>query len=304
MSSTSPQKMANQLSNMLSAVLGDERFPVNVEELIYEYSKNFPDPVTKIRKVSLDGFEGMLRPSKKRNEWHILYNESPAYVGRERFTLAHEFCHYLLDRTHLDQSITDRSDLEFHCNPLNQNQWNKSEHEREQNADTFASYLLMPINDFRIQTQGQTIDLELFRHITNRYGVSLTAALLKWIEFTDQMAAMIISRDGFALWGRASSSATKRGIFIQSGMGIPENSHSSSNNSTDGKLVSIPPQSWPLTKRAQATHEMSIYSTRIEKTITLVLFKDNEWVDHDEEQTFDSFDRFTNFEQAMSKKRY
>ncbi len=299
----SPKNKANQLSNMLTAVLGDERFPVNVEELIYEYSKKSPDPVTKILKVSLDGFEGMLRPSKKRNEWHILYNESPAYLGRERFTLAHEFCHYLLDRTPLEQAVTNRGDLEFHCNPLNQNKWSQSEHEREQNADTFASYLLMPINDFRIQTQGQAVDLELFRHVTNRYGVSLTAALLKWIEFTDQMAAMIISRDGFALWGRASSSATQRGIFIRSGMEIPKNSHSSSNNSTDGKLVSTSPQSWPLTKRAQATHEMSVYSTRIEKTITLVLFKDNEWVDHDEEKTFDSFDQFMKFDKTMSQKR-
>ena len=291
--------MAIQLSQMLTAVLGEDRYPVNVERLIYEYSKNFPDPVTKIRKVSLNGFEGMLRPSSKKQEWHILYNESPAYVGRERFTLAHEFSHYLLDRTPLDKIIytnSERANLEFHCNPMAQNQWDKEEEEeREKNADTFASYLLMPINDFRVQAKGQTIDLELFKHIANRYGVSLTAAILKWIEFTDQLAAMVVSRDGFALWGRASSNAFKKGIFIRTGMEIPAKSHSQLNNGTEGKLLSVDPRSWPVSNKAKATHEMSIYSSRIEQTITIVLFEDSGWIDFKEEKTTDSFDRFMKF---------
>lgn len=287
--------MAIQLSQMLETVLGEDRYPVDVDGLIYEYSKNFPDPVTKIRKVSLDGFEGMLRPSSKKQEWHILFNEAPAYVGRERFTVAHEFAHYLLDRTPLKKTInteSERTNLEFHCNPMGQNLWDQEEQQREQNADTFASYLLMPINDFRLQAADQTIDLELFKYIANRYGVSLTAAILKWIEFTDQLAAMIVSRDGFALWGRASSNALKKDIFIASGMEIPENSHSQMNNGTKGKLLVVDPQSWPVSKRAKASHEMSLYSPRVEKTISIILFEDSGWVDFEEEEASDSFDRF------------
>ena len=305
MSGVSPQKMANQLSQMLNTVLGKERFPVNVEELIYEYSGNYSDPVTKIRKVSLEGFEGMLRPSKKKSEWHILYNENPMYIGRERFTLAHEFCHYLLDRTPLNENIKGRENFEFHCNPLNQDQWNELEREREQKADTFASYLLMPIDDFRNQSEGHSIDMELFKHITDRYGVSLTAAILKWIEFTDKMAAMIISRDGFALWGRASSSALKRGVLIRSGMEIPENSFLARQKHTNGQLMNIAPEAWPLSSRASATHEMTMYFPKIEKAITIVLFNDNEnYSDICEEESFDSFDQFMKFNETMNKKSF
>ena len=295
MPSSSPKKMAIQLSQMLTAVLGEDRYPLDVESLIYEYSKNFPDPVTKIRKVALDGFEGMLRPSSRKQEWHILYNESPAYVGRERFTLAHEFAHYLLDRTPLGKNIktdSERVNLEFHCNPLGQELWDQEEQQREKNADTFASYLLMPISDFRLQAADQTIDLELFKHIANRYGVSLTAAILKWIEFTDQLAVVIVSRDGFALWGRASSNALKKSIFIRTGMEIPAKSHSQLNNGTEGKILHVDPKTWPISNKAKATHEMSVYSSRIDKTITIVLFEDSGWLDFKDEETTDSFDKF------------
>jgi hypothetical protein len=43
------------------------------------------------------------------------------------------------------------------------------------------------MDDFRRQVVGQQISLELLGHCAERYGVSLTAAILKWLEFTDVM---------------------------------------------------------------------------------------------------------------------
>lgn len=94
----SPQQEANRLSVLLRHVLGEDRFPVDVEALAREVSKNNEDPITKIVGGDLPGFEGMLRPHRKRPEWHIVYNDDPRYRGRVRFTLAHEFGHYLLHR--------------------------------------------------------------------------------------------------------------------------------------------------------------------------------------------------------------
>ncbi|HEB80044.1 MAG TPA: ImmA/IrrE family metallo-endopeptidase, partial [Rhodospirillales bacterium] len=213
----SPKKAANDLSVVLRAALGEDRFPVDVEALAFEVSKNFDDPITKIRGVEIDGFDGVLRASRKKPSWRILYNTATRYPGRERFTLAHEFGHYVLHRRPL--KATDYADgvlangFDFECFPLQANEWKDVEKEREEEADTFASYLLMPIDDYRDQVAGEDMTLSLLDHVTNRYGVSLTAAVRKWIEFTDKRAAMVVARDGFALWGRASNAAFKTGIF-------------------------------------------------------------------------------------------
>lgn len=277
MNAVPPKKKAIEISKMLNEVLGTERFPVDVEGLIYEYTKQQFDPVTKIRKVSLDGFEGMLRPSRKKKEWHILYNENPIYKGRERFTLAHEFSHYLLDRRVLDSSPqSGTQDLSFQCNPLSRNLWKEEEVAREENADIFASYLLMPIDDFRQQVKNQQIDIDLFRHITNRYSVSLTAAILKWIEFTNQLAAMVVTRDGFALWSKSSERAYTKGAFIRSGMKIPEKSHANTSKGTNGKLIGIKGDIWPFFGTLTVTKEMSIVSQKLDLCISVLIFEETD----------------------------
>ena len=52
--------------------------------------------------------------------------------------------------------------------------------QREEEADTFASFLLMPLDDYRAQLDGEEITGNFFHHITERYGVSLIAACRKW----------------------------------------------------------------------------------------------------------------------------
>ncbi|MEG9884373.1 MAG: ImmA/IrrE family metallo-endopeptidase [Hyphomicrobiales bacterium] len=116
-----------------------------------EASRNHEDPITAVKAVDIDDFEGMLRARRKKPGWHILYSTQPRY--RERFTLAHEFGHYMLHRRPLkaehyrDGELPDGFD--FECLPLQANHWKDAEKEREEEADTFASYLLMPIDDYR-----------------------------------------------------------------------------------------------------------------------------------------------------------
>jgi hypothetical protein len=82
-----PRRAANDLTVLLRTVLGEDRFPVDVEALALEVSRNHEDPITTIRGVDIDGFEGMLRARRKKPGWHILYSTQPRYRGRERFTL-------------------------------------------------------------------------------------------------------------------------------------------------------------------------------------------------------------------------
>lgn len=129
-----------------------------------------------VKSAKLDGFEGgLFRNSKRKAAWSIVYNDALPVRGRINFVLAHELGHYLRHRRDLD---------EFLCSQRDMIEWDREDQVREADANQFGSYLLMPINDFRRQLAGQKITLDGLAHCAERYGVSLTAAILKWLEFT------------------------------------------------------------------------------------------------------------------------
>lgn len=101
----------------------------------------------------------------------------------------------------------------------------------ETEANKFSSYLLMPIDDFRRQID-QTQLIQSLSLCALRYGVSLTAAILKWLEFTEESVILINSRDGFMNWAVSSRSAKNNGAFFKTKKNIieiPEQSLASNN---------------------------------------------------------------------------
>lgn len=63
-----------------------------------EYSRQcFPGgPVPKVQSEDLEGFKGMLTRHACGTTWLLLCNSGLASEGRQRFTFALEFGHYLL----------------------------------------------------------------------------------------------------------------------------------------------------------------------------------------------------------------
>lgn len=275
-----PQKEAIRLSKLLSGVWGKERFPVDVISLAKEISKNNTDPIEKIVGADLPNFEGMLRPHQKRPAWHIIYNDDPIYQGRVRFTLAHELGHYLLHRPVLtEQNYKEGNGAKldgFMCKPLQSSAWQQAERKREEEADIFASFLLMPTDDYRRQISNKSFSAELINFVTSRYGVSLTAACRKWIDFTDTRAAMVVSRDGFALWGRASKAAYRSGIFVRSGMPIPDEVTSDLATAEQGFISDCAIQRksgvWKFNKASEAVKETTLKSELLDIAISILQF--------------------------------
>ncbi len=92
----------------------------------------------------------------------------------------------------------------------------KSEHGQiEAQANTFASFLLMPLDDFREQIRSQAITMALMRHLSDCYEVSITAAILKWLGITDKRAMIVVSKDGFIDWSWGSKRLFKSGIYYR-----------------------------------------------------------------------------------------
>jgi len=284
---------ANRISTMLNHVLGPDRFPVKVEELALEYSMQcFPDsPVAKIVGEDLPGFDGLLRSNKDQSKWLIVYNSSVPSPGRKRFTLAHEFGHYLLHRQLQPQFACSQQDME---------DWDADEREIEVEADVFASFLLMPLDDFRKQVAGQTISFDLLSHCADRYGVSLTAAALKWIEIADKRAVVVVARDDHLLWARSNQAAFKSGAFFatrKKTIAVPRASVAHSGNCiATSQKATVNAQLWfPRESNKVPLTEMTMVSDQYDYTLTLLLMPDVDWrsPQHaDEEAEEDTFDHF------------
>ena len=206
-----PPKAANKIVKLVDAAsvsLGLDRYPLDVPMVARETAKLFGwnDPITQVKAANIKGFQGALFPNDARSEWMLVYNDDMPSPGRIRFTQAHELGHYVLHRT-LSEA--------FQCGSGDVLDWPGDDQRIETQADIFASYLLMPINDFASQVRGQ-IDLNVLSQCADRYGVSLTAAVLKWLEFTDEKAVVLVSSDGFVHWAWSSEPARRAGAYFAS----------------------------------------------------------------------------------------
>ena len=141
MDGKSPQRWAIDLTLLLNARDGGDRFPVDVKSLAKDYSHQvFPnDPVTLIKGASLDRFEGGLykAPAGKKG-WGIIYNSEIKSPGRINFTLAHEFGHYLVHRHQFPDGLQ--------CSAEDMAKWDSTYGQIEHEANEFAaeaSFLLL-----------------------------------------------------------------------------------------------------------------------------------------------------------------
>jgi hypothetical protein len=155
----------------------------------------------------------------------------------------------------------------------------------------------MPFDDYRAQVAGMEMSGALLTHVVDRYGVSLTAAVRRWIEFTDTRAAMLVARDGFALWGRASKAAYDSGIFVRSGMEIPERSlagmgQGGSLAMTD-RPTALPAGIWTFARGSEPVKELTVVSERLGVSLTILQFEQTGGYQLEEdEEPWDSYDQF------------
>ncbi len=270
---STPEGWAIHLSNVLKAFQSAhsiDRFPVDVAAIAREYSKQvFPDePITLVEGQAMSkSFEGMLIPSPhKKGEWGIFYNNAISSKGRQNYTLGHELGHYLLHRHKSPEGIQ--------CSGRDMLDW-KSEHaQMEAQANMFSSFLLMPLDDFRAQVNGHKGSMEMMQHLSERYGVSITAAILKWLEMTDQRAMIVVGKNGFMDWARSSERLLKSGVFYrarQETIELPAQSLAAREDMTIDNLIGVkhPKGVWNAKEEVQ---EMTIFADQHEMTISLLLY--------------------------------
>lgn len=210
-----PERWAFEITHVLNAVFGADRFPIDIPMVAKEYTaQKFPDdPIISVRGENLPNFDGALfRAPATRKGWGIIYNNGISSKGRINFTLAHEFGHFLLHRLAYPNGIR--------CGEQDVVRWDSAYGQIEHQANVFAANFLMPLDDFRRQIDAKAkVDLDMISHCADRYRVSLIATVLRWLGYTEKRAVLVVSRDGFILWARSSTAALKSGAFFRTSAG-------------------------------------------------------------------------------------
>jgi hypothetical protein len=265
-----PTRWAADISAILNAAQGADRFPISVASIALDFSKQlFPkDPISLVHGDKLPGFDGaLMRAPNGGSGWGIVYNNAITSKGRINFTLAHEFGHYLIHRTAYPNGMR--------CGQQDMVRWDSTYRQVEHQANEFAAYLLMPFDDYRRQIDARlVVTFDLLSHCADRYEVSLIAATLRWLSYTERRAILVVSRDGFVLWARSSEPAFKSRLFIRTSSGPPVPVPATS--------IAARPNSFPDAKAGvnhdagvwfmEPCHEMSIVSENYDFTLSLLQF--------------------------------
>jgi hypothetical protein len=272
------------------------RFPIDVAAIAQDYSRNlFPDePITLVQGEKLGAnFEGALVPNPARNgEWGIFYNSAIKSKGRINFTLGHELGHYLLHRGNSSNPIF--------CSRRDMWAWDSEYGKMEAEANRFASQLLMPPDDFRVLTsEFRRPTLAQFEPLRDRYEVSLTAAVLKWLEMTTRRAMVVVSKDGFIDWSWCSQPLLRSGVYFkarQQTIPLPAASLAAQGPTAATSELLHPPRVW---NEREPVFESVIFAEYHDMAISLLIYPadgPSRWSnDLDEapmlEDTFERFQR-------------
>ncbi|NVK84839.1 MAG: ImmA/IrrE family metallo-endopeptidase [Cytophagia bacterium] len=121
----------------------------------------------------------------------IKVNSVIPYEAKRRFTIAHEIGHYLL-----------HDKLEVHNENSNTLNWfNDIETTfqrgiQEFEANDFASELLMPEVAFRKEIEGNYFSPDLFSHLSERFGTSITSTVYRILDLNIHPVLIVFIHDG------------------------------------------------------------------------------------------------------------
>jgi Zn-dependent peptidase ImmA (M78 family) len=288
-----PLKEAARITQMLDLVLGSDRFdraPVDVISLALEYSRQIApnSPIHEVVERNIPGCVGALVYGEARpRQWAIMYHAGQS-DGRRSFTVGHEFAHYLLHRQLIEQDEGLEGGIYCDENSVDR----RGGAGIEQEADEFTAALLMPLHDFRRQQPAkERVDFDKLSCLATRYGVSLTAAILRWLEYTETRAMMVVSNEGFAHWAKSSRPALNSGRFIRTKSAVyelPSQAFAARRDYSDSALIGITQQAdvW----FDEPVHEMCFRSDRYDQEITVLQFEADGPRFQEEEEEGDTFD--------------
>lgn len=143
-----------------------------------------------------DNYRGLLL--KKGNEARIIINSNIRNQGQKSFTLAHEIGHYSIP-SH------SKSSSDYQCLPNYFNLFEKNPH-KENEANQFASELLLPEKFLRPILPTYKPEFESIKELSDDCGTSLTATALRFAKLSDECCALLAISANKVKWFQKSLS--------------------------------------------------------------------------------------------------
>ena len=159
----------------------------------------------------MTGFSGML--AQWDTHFGIMFATHIESEGFRRFSIAHELGHYFLPG-HVEQVLAD--------GPHKSRAGFGSSDPYEQEADYFASAMLMPERLLKPIINQHDEGLDLVRTISEQCIASLTAAAVRYARVSRSAVATVVSKDGaveFCLFSDAMKGAKVR--WLRRGTPVP-----------------------------------------------------------------------------------
>jgi Zn-dependent peptidase ImmA (M78 family) len=142
----------------------------------------------------------------------ISINSEIKYIGRRRFTLAHELGHFELHHnknTHLeDNTLT----LDYFKNGG-----------QEYEANQFATELLMPKKEFIVFTTKKVFSPNLLRDIADYFQTSITSVAFRYLELGQHPIFLFYCKDGKVIYWKNTENYYRKVKDITQ-LSVPENS--------------------------------------------------------------------------------
>jgi Zn-dependent peptidase ImmA (M78 family) len=222
-----------------------------------------------------DAFDGMLLYDNRNFHIHINKDRGNRENSkRGRFTFAHELGHFFIDEHRLGLKYRL---LEPHGSFHNLNQ--KSSIEEE--ADFFASCLLMPEQKFKREAGGKGFSLDTIARLSESFQASLLSTLIRFGEIGTHEIFAVISKKNIVQWFVKSKDFPNWKFKFKVGESVPQTTVAGEfYTMTDRRITSIEPISaadWfnPPADDGRALRQMyeqCYYSDSYDYVISLIWF--------------------------------
>ncbi|HEY8500060.1 MAG TPA: ImmA/IrrE family metallo-endopeptidase [Clostridia bacterium] len=126
----------------------------------------------------------------KNGSHRVILNQNISYQPRLKFTVAHEIGHFYIPCHDLQVFACQASDIMSF----------NTDRSLEQEANKFASELLMPTEYIQKEAKLHDYNAESVKKIADKFSVSITASAIRFLEFTPDKAAIVLSQNSRVKW--------------------------------------------------------------------------------------------------------